>query len=111
SQAGFDVYIVPPNTNPQDVIDGKAAYYWDPDTEKSCSRKSMLSFGHKCTVENGSYLLVNNPASVLGGNNQNIHITITELNTRPNYDMRWDPSVQTMSQQEYNHIWTLFHSQ
>lgn len=103
--AGFDTYVAPPNTNPMDVINGKVPYY------VSCSRNNMISYGNTCNVESGSYLIVNNPYRILGGNNQNIHITITELNPRPNYDMMWDPTVQTLSLQEYNRIYSLFHGQ
>ncbi len=103
--AGFDTYVALPNTNPIDVINGKVPYY------DSCSRKNMASYSNTCTVAKGSYLIVNNPYRILGGNNQYIHVTITEENARPNYDMNWDPTVWTMSQQEYDHIWSLFHSQ
>ncbi|MDE1765824.1 MAG: hypothetical protein KGI27_06060 [Thaumarchaeota archaeon] len=103
--AGFDTYVVPPNTNPNDVINGKAPYY------VSCSRNNMIAYGNTCTVAAGSSLVINNPHRILGGNNQNIHVIITDLNSRPNYDMQWDPTAWTISQQQYENIWSLFHGQ
>ena len=101
---GFNTYVVPPNTNAIDVINGKAPYYL------SCSKNNMISYASTCSVEYGSYLLVYNPSNVLGGNNQNIHVMIRNVNPPATPNMAWDPNAWSMTQQQFTDIWNLFHN-
>jgi hypothetical protein len=100
---GFNVYTVPPTSNPNDVVNGKGNVY------ESCYAYNKISYSNTCNVEAGSYLLVQNPYS-LGGGNMNIHVQIIDQNTEFQPNMNWDANVFSYNQDYMSHIWKLFHS-
>jgi len=103
---GFHVYVVPPNSNPRDVISGKASFYL------SCSEyeSEMSSVSKDCNVVPGSYLLIYNPSTLGLGNPVVVDVKIADTNgdKRPNFD--FDESHMYFDKEFINYVWNLFHN-
>src|SRR3990172_67668 len=101
---GFHVYVVPPNSNPRDVISGKASFYL------SCSEyeREMSSVSKDCNVVPGSYLLIYNPSTLGLGNPVVVDVKITDTNgdKRPNFD--FDESQMYFDKDFINYVLNLF---
>ncbi len=100
---GFNVYPVPPNTNPNDVINGKASYY-------DCGAFNKISVTNTCSVAAGSYLLIYNPNKLLGGNDMNVNIKIVDNSPEFNPNMTWDMNVFSLDPNYLSQVWQLFHN-
>ena len=101
---GFHVYVVPPNSNPRDVISGKASFYL------SCSEyeREMSSVSKDCNVVPGSYLLIYNPSTLGLGNPVVVDVKIADTNgdKRPNFD--FDESQMYFDKDFINYVLNLF---
>jgi len=51
---GFDVYVLPPDSDPQDLIDGTILSYVD------CGAYNMVSYSNDCNVADGAALMIYN---------------------------------------------------
>ncbi|MEX0656630.1 MAG: hypothetical protein WD154_03695, partial [Nitrosopumilaceae archaeon] len=104
---GYKVYVVPPNTDPEEIISGNEPYYL------SCSayENEMTSFSQSCNVDSGSYLLIYNPTALGLGSGINVNIKTYDRNPdhRPNLDL--DESHMYFTQDFIDHVWDLFHTQ
>jgi len=104
SNNGYKVYVIPPNTNVWNVINGKSDFY------ASCSayENTMNLFNQKCNVERGSMLVLYNPSVFGAGSDLQIKVKIINKNSVPNVDLTFEKSTRYLTQQQIDNIKKLF---
>ena len=104
NQNGHKVYVVPSDKNPRDIINGNQPYY----TTCSAYENAMISFSQNCTVEHGSYILIENPSRLGLGKAITVDVKIFDTNSDKRLDLNLDESHMYFSQDFVNNVRTLF---
>ena len=97
---GFDLFVLPPGTDPNAISGGGVSVYLD------CGKEGMHRYSGSCTVANGASIYISNTsyssAIRLSG-------SITSLDDPPWPDMTWDQEAYEYDEVQLASYWTLFH--
>ena len=101
STQGFDIYVIPPETEPETFLkNSNALRYAD------CGKKKMQTYAHTCNVALGSYVLIYNyeyhPIELTGE-------IIYKGDTQWPADMTWDKKGYQYNEVKLKEIGNLFH--
>jgi len=95
--SGFNVYIITPDTDPQEFIENGGSHYPD------CAGENKISFGSTCTIPEGAKLLIHNFRDDKS-KSYKVDITIIDLNERSWPDMTWRSEDLQYSDELFQYI-------
>ena len=96
---GFDVYVLPPNTDPSTFVSERGSGY------TNCGAERKLSFSHTCSIASGSKLMIHNYEDYT------IKITgfMIDENSNKWPEMTWDYNAFQYDTSYMNYVRDLFH--
>ncbi|MBT7252935.1 MAG: hypothetical protein HN875_04285 [Candidatus Nitrosopelagicus sp.] len=104
SNNGYKTYVIPPNTNALDVINGKSPFY----TTCSSYKDEMASTSSQCYVTAGSVLLLHNPSVFGKGSDIPIDIKITNISTPKKVDYSFNSDNRQFDDEYFSYVQKLF---
>ena len=96
---GFDVYVLPPNTDPNTFVSEGGSRY------TNCGAERKLTYYYTCSIASGSKLMIHNYEDYT------IKITGYMIDKNPNKwpNMGWDPNAFEYPADALFEIWDMFH--
>jgi len=103
---GYKTFLIPPNTNALDVINGKAEFYLDCSSYKN----EMKSTSSQCYAPSGSTFLLYNPSVFGKGSDIPIDVKIINISPAGNVNYSFDKNDRQFSDDYLGRIRLLFDS-
>ena len=98
---GFDIYVLPPTSDPKGVLEGTDNIYSD------CGEYRMVSYSDTCNVADGSGLMIHN-RNDNDGTAINIDVRIVNMSESIWPDMVWDMDAFEYDLDQINEVWALY---